>query len=65
MLTVRTQELARAERYLRKYVTEEPEGNRPSLQSAWWRLGQNLEKQGRRAEAVAAFEESVKAKDLN
>jgi tetratricopeptide (TPR) repeat protein len=59
MLNARATELARAERYLRKYLTQEPEGRRPSHAHAWWRLGQNLAKQGRKPEAIAAFEQSV------
>jgi tetratricopeptide (TPR) repeat protein len=59
MLNARRQELARAEGYLRKYLTQEPEGRRASLARAWWRLGQNLQRQSREPEAVAAYERSL------
>src|SRR6266481_7440198 len=42
---------ARAERYFRKYLSQEPEGRAPALSRAHWRLGQALEKQGRKPEA--------------
>ena len=44
-------ELPRAEKYLRKYLTQEPEGGSPSWAHAHWRLGLVLEKMGRRPEA--------------
>jgi tetratricopeptide (TPR) repeat protein len=50
----------RAERYLRQYLGGEPEGGAPSLARARWRLGQALERQGRRREAVAELEAAVK-----
>jgi tetratricopeptide (TPR) repeat protein len=53
---------ARAERYLRKYLTQEPEAGGPSPAVARWRLGQALEKQGKRAEAIAEMEQAVKLK---
>lgn len=46
----------RAERYLRKYLTQEPEGGYPKLSRAHWRLAQVLEKAGRKPEAVAELE---------
>jgi tetratricopeptide (TPR) repeat protein len=49
----------RAERYLRQYLATEPEGGAPSLARARWRLGQALERQGRKAEAVAQLEAAV------
>jgi tetratricopeptide (TPR) repeat protein len=53
-------ELARAERYFRKYLTQEPEPYRPNHWQAHWRLGQALEKEGRKPEAIAEFEAAVK-----
>ncbi|HUQ49439.1 MAG TPA: hypothetical protein VM056_01900 [Terriglobales bacterium] len=44
-------ELARAEKYLRKYLTQEPEGGAPSWANAHWRLGLVFEKMGRKADA--------------
>jgi tetratricopeptide (TPR) repeat protein len=49
----------RAERYLRSYLANEPEGGAPSLARARWRLGQALERQGRKAEAVEQLEAAV------
>src|ERR1051326_1004054 len=51
---------ARAERYFRKYLMQEPEGYSPRLSRAHWRLGQALEKQGRKAEAIAEMESALR-----
>ena len=56
----RPNELARGERYFRKYLTQEPEPYRPNHSQAHWRLGQTLEKLGRKPEAIAEFQASVK-----
>ena len=53
-------ELPRAERYLRKYLTQEPEGQTPNLAAAHWRLGLVLEQQGRKPEAIAELQQAVK-----
>jgi len=45
-------DLPRAERYLRQYVTREPEAGAPSQSTAHWKLGLVLEKEGRRADAA-------------
>jgi tetratricopeptide (TPR) repeat protein len=45
-------ELPRAERYLRKYLTEQPEAGAPTLSTAHWKLGLVLEKEGRLADAA-------------
>jgi tetratricopeptide (TPR) repeat protein len=50
----------RAERYLRVYLAQEPEGNQPSASEARWRLGLALEANGRAADALAEFKESVR-----
>ena len=51
---------ARAERYLRKYLTQPPELGRPSHAVAHWRLGLLLEKAGRKQEAITAIETAVR-----
>jgi tetratricopeptide (TPR) repeat protein len=53
-------ELPRAERYLRKYLTQEPEPRAPSLAGAHWRLGLVLEQQSRKPEALAELQQAVK-----
>jgi tetratricopeptide (TPR) repeat protein len=50
----------RAEQYLRKYLTQEPEAGAPSLSQGHWRLGQALEKQGRKTEAISEFEAALR-----
>ena len=52
---------SRAERYLRKYLTqEEAEAYAPHLSRAHWRVGQALEKQGRKTEAIAEVETALR-----
>ena len=53
-------ELPRAERYLRKYLAQEPEPRSPSLAAAHWRLGLVLEQEGRTPEAIAECQQAVK-----
>jgi tetratricopeptide (TPR) repeat protein len=53
-------DLPRAERYLRRYMGQEAEGNAATLPEAHWRLGQVLDKQGRRPEAIAELNTAVK-----
>jgi tetratricopeptide (TPR) repeat protein len=50
----------RAEQYLRKYLTQEPEAYAPHLSRAHWRIGQALMKQGRKAEAIAELEAALR-----
>jgi tetratricopeptide (TPR) repeat protein len=45
-------DLPRAERYLRKYLTQEPEAGAPSRASSHWKLGLVLEKEGRLSDAA-------------
>jgi tetratricopeptide (TPR) repeat protein len=45
-----------AERYLRKYLTQEPEGNAPRHAFAHWRLGQLYQKSGKTEQARAEYE---------
>lgn len=54
-------EFARAEALLREYLSRPAEGGSPGHAAARWRLGQALEKQGRKAEAIAEIERAVKA----
>jgi len=56
----RPNELARGERYFREYLTQEPEPYTPNHSQAHWRLGQVLEKEGRKPEAIAEFQAAVK-----
>jgi tetratricopeptide (TPR) repeat protein len=56
-------EPARAEKYFRHFLTQEPElGGGPTLAHAHWRLGQVLEKEGRKEEAIAETELALKLK---
>jgi tetratricopeptide (TPR) repeat protein len=52
-------DLPRAERYFRKYLSQEAEGNYPHHANAHWRLGQVLEKQGRKPEAISEIEAAL------
>ena len=61
-LIVDGREFPRAERYLRAYLGGEPENGSPPLAAAHWRLAQALEKQGRKAEAIAELETALKAR---
>jgi tetratricopeptide (TPR) repeat protein len=55
------EDLPRAERYLRKYLSQEPEAESPSHAAARWRLGLVLEQQGRKADAITEIEAALKA----
>ena len=50
----------RAERYLRVYLAQEPEGNQPTAADAHWKLGLALEAQGRSGDALAELKESIR-----
>lgn len=52
-------DLPRAEALFQKYLTREPELGAPSHAQAWWRLGQALEKQGRKSEADEAARKAL------
>lgn len=56
---IRNKELASAEKFLRKYLTQEPEGGAPTWANARWVLGLVLEKAGRRAEAKSELRAAV------
>jgi tetratricopeptide (TPR) repeat protein len=53
-------DLARAERYARKYLSQEPEPNSTTPAVAHWRLAMILEKQGRKSEAIAELQTATK-----
>jgi tetratricopeptide (TPR) repeat protein len=53
-------DLPRAERYLRKYLTQPPEGDAPRFAAAHWRLGLVLEKEGHKPEAITELETASK-----
>ena len=55
-----TKDLPRAERYFRRYLGQEPEGEAPTLAHAHWRLGMVLEKEGRKPEAVSEVEAALR-----
>ena len=55
-------DVARAERFLRKYLTLEPEAGAPGLAQAHWCLGLVLEKAGRRADAATELEHAIRLK---
>jgi tetratricopeptide (TPR) repeat protein len=56
----RTDQASRAERYFRKYLTQEPEPFNAKPAFAHWRLGQALEKEGHKAEAIGEWQTAVK-----
>jgi tetratricopeptide (TPR) repeat protein len=51
---------ARAEALLRRYLAIEPEIGQPSHAGAHWRLGQALELEGKKAEAIAELQTALK-----
>jgi tetratricopeptide (TPR) repeat protein len=51
---------ARAERYLRTYLGQEPEGNEPRLAGAHWKLGLALDSEGRDKAAIEEWHESLR-----
>jgi tetratricopeptide (TPR) repeat protein len=59
-LALKGVELARAERYLRKYLGQAPEPDAPSHAQAHWRLGNVVEKLGRTEEACREYREAVR-----
>jgi len=52
-------DLQRAERYARKYLSQEPEPSSTTPAVAHWRLAMILEKQGRKPEAIAELQTSA------
>ncbi|HEU5179882.1 MAG TPA: tetratricopeptide repeat protein [Candidatus Polarisedimenticolia bacterium] len=61
VLFVRGTDYARAEKYFRKFLTQEP-GPGPSLAHAHWRLGMVLDKLDRKKEAIAEMEQALRLK---
>jgi tetratricopeptide (TPR) repeat protein len=59
VLAVSGADNARGERYLRHYLEQEPEIGAPKWSRAHWRLGQVLEKQGRKPDAIAEYQKAV------
>ena len=51
---------ARAEKYLRHYLEQEPEAGYPRVSRAHYRLGQALAKQGKNADARAEYQAAIK-----
>src|SRR5450755_3225705 len=60
VLLLSGKDISRAERYLRKYLTIEPEAGEPPWAGAHWRLGQVLEKEDRKTEAITEIQEAVR-----
>ena len=52
-------QLQRAEQLLHDYLAQQPEGQAPTQASAHWRLGQVLEREGRKADAVRELQTAV------
>jgi tetratricopeptide (TPR) repeat protein len=59
LLNPQNQDLARAEKYLRTYLSQPPEGNQPGLAAAHWRLGLVLEKEGHKDQAKQELQQAV------
>jgi len=59
VLLISGKDLPRAERYFRKYLTMEPEAGEPPWAGAHWRLGQVLEKEGKKSDAIGEMEEAL------
>ncbi|HEY3131622.1 MAG TPA: tetratricopeptide repeat protein [Acidobacteriota bacterium] len=61
-LYTQDKDLPRSERYIRKYLTQEPEPGAPQPAVAHYLLGLVLEKQGRKPEAIAEINTSLRLK---
>ena len=61
-LFVEGKDFPRAERYIRKYLSQEPEPNAPHPAAAHLVLGLLMEKQGRKSEAISEIETAVRLK---
>ena len=59
-LVVAGQDFPDAERYLRKYLAQEPEGNAPKHAQAHWRLGQLYQKSGRAEQARVEYRDALR-----
>lgn len=58
-LLTQDQDLPRAERHFRLYLTQEPEAGNPPPAATHWRLGQALSKEGRKSDAVAELQTAL------
>jgi len=59
-LLVNEKDPARAERYFRKYLSQqEPEGDTPGFAAAHWRLGSALDRENRKEEALRELQAAV------
>lgn len=52
----------RAEKYFRKYLTQEPEPGTPTLAHAHWRLAQVLENEGKKQDAIHELQTALNIK---
>lgn len=59
-LVFESREPVRAEQYMRKYLTKEPEVGAPRHAAAHWRLALALEQQGKKNEALAELQIAVR-----
>jgi tetratricopeptide (TPR) repeat protein len=59
-LVVVGQDFDDAERYLHKYLSQEPEGKAPKHAYAHWRLGQLYQKSGKQEQARAEFQSCLR-----
>jgi tetratricopeptide (TPR) repeat protein len=60
LLLLSGKDLPRAEHYFRTYLTIDPEGGEPSFAAGRWRLGQVLEKEGKKTEAIAELQQALR-----
>jgi tetratricopeptide (TPR) repeat protein len=58
-LLMDNRDLARAERYLRMYLAQEPEGNQLTAADAHWKLGLALRSQGQGAAAIREWKAAI------
>ena len=62
MRTLIGKDLPRAERYFKKYLSQDPEIGAATLAHAHWRLGLIYEKEGRKPEAIQEVQAAVNLK---
>ena len=62
ILLVAGKDLPRSEKYFRKYLTQAAEGNAPPQAAAHWRLGEVLEKEGKKDEAIKEIQTALDMK---
>jgi tetratricopeptide (TPR) repeat protein len=60
VLVATGKDLARAERYARKYLSQEPEPNSTTSAAAHWRLAMVLEKAGKKPEAITELQTATR-----